>query len=79
MEALVILLVPLVALAIWAVAYFQPCAADPAAERARLDQHIAWLEERLAYAREKHWDEQMIGNLTAQLESARRQLEAQPG
>ncbi len=79
MEALVILLVPLVALFVWAVAYFQPRAVDPAVHRAQLGEHIAWLEERLAYARQKNWDEQMIGNLTAQLEAARRQLAAQQG
>lgn len=71
MEALVILLVPLVAFIIWAVAYFQPKTTDLAAEQQQLDQHIAWLEDRLAYGREKQWDEQMIANLTAQLAEAR--------
>ena len=71
MEAFVLLLVPLVAFFVWAVAYFQPKALDPMAERAQLDEHIAWLEERLAHARQKNWDEQMLANLTAQMESAR--------
>ena len=71
MEAVVILLVPLVALFVWAVAFFAPRSDDMAAEREQLDQHIAWLEDRLAYGRQKNWDEQMIGNLTAQLAEAR--------
>ena len=72
MEALVLLLVPLVALAVWAAAYLQPKSLDPVAEQAQLDEHIAWLEDRLAHAREKNWDEQMLANLTAQLTEARR-------
>ena len=73
MEALVILIVPLVALFIGAVAFFQPRRLDPAADRARVDQHIAWLEDRLAHARAKNWDEQMMENIRAQLEAARRE------
>ena len=79
MEALVILIVPLVALFIGAVAFFQPRPSDPAAERARVDQHIAWLEERLDHARARNWDEQMMANLHAQLAAAhheRRSLSA---
>ena len=71
MEALVLLLVPLVAFIIWAVAYFQPRTTDLAEERQQLDRHIAWLEDRLAYGRQKNWDEQMIANLNAQLAEAR--------
>lgn len=76
MEALVILIVPLVALFIGAVAFFQPRPSDPVAERARVDQHIAWLEDRLAHAREKNWDEQMMENLHAQLAAARHEQRA---
>jgi hypothetical protein len=72
MEALVILLVPLVALIIWAGAYFQTRSLDPATERAQLDQHIARLEERLAMAHQRNWDEQMISSLRGQLEIAQR-------
>ena len=70
-EALVILLVPLVALFVWAVAYFQPTRIDPEAECARRAEHIAWLEERLAHARRHDWDEQMMANLHLQLAEAR--------
>ncbi len=73
MEALVILIVPLIALFVWALAKFSAQPLDPSADRVQREQHIAWLEERLAHARAKDWDEQMIGNLTAQLEAARRQ------
>lgn len=72
MEALVLLLVPLVALVVWAAAYFQPKSLDPVADQAQLEEHIAWLEQRLAHAREKNWDEQMLANLTGQLTEARR-------
>jgi hypothetical protein len=73
MEAVVILIVPLVALLVGAIAFFQSRPVDMAAERSRLDQHIAWLEERLTHARRNNWDEQMMANLTAQLENARRE------
>lgn len=73
MEAVVILIVPLIALAVWAAAYFQPRRPDPAAENAQRAEHIAWLEDRLAHARRHNWDEQMMANLHAQLAEARRQ------
>ncbi|HEX2860923.1 MAG TPA: hypothetical protein VHN79_04755 [Lacunisphaera sp.] len=76
MEALVILLVPLVALLIWTVAFFQNQPLDVVTERARVDQHIAWLEERLEHARRKNWDEDMVGRLLAQLAEARREQRA---
>ncbi|HEY8994062.1 MAG TPA: hypothetical protein VIM71_05335 [Lacunisphaera sp.] len=78
MEALVILIVPLVALLIGAVAVFQARPVDAGAERSRLDQHIAWLEERLQHARQKNWDEDMIGRLIEQLEAARREQSVLP-
>lgn len=73
MEAVVIIIVPLIALLIGAMAVLAPRPVDVVAERARLDQHIDWLEERLRHAREKHWDDQMVGQITTQLEAARRQ------
>ncbi len=78
MEAVVIVLVPLIALLIGAMAVLAPRPVDVVAERARLDQHIAWLEDRLEHAREKHWDEDMIGRITAQLDDARAELAALP-
>jgi hypothetical protein len=78
MEAVVILIVPLVALLVGAVAFFQPRPSDPMAERVRLDEHIAWLEDRLAHAIDKRWDNQMMENLHAQLAAARRDRHALP-
>ena len=79
MEAFILLLVPLVAFAVWAAAYFQPKLLDAKAEQAQLAEHIAWLEERLVHARQKNWDEQMLANLTAQLTEARCRAETRPG
>lgn len=73
MEALFLLLVPVIAFLVWAVAYFQPKPPDSAAEHARRVERIAWLEERLAHARRHNWDEQMMANLHTQLAEARRE------
>ena len=73
MEALVILIPPLIALFIGAWAVFAPRQVDPVAERARLEQHIARLEESLHRARAANWDEQMITNLLDKLAAARRE------
>ena len=76
MEVLVIIIPPFVALIIGAVAFFAPPPKDPAVERVRLDEHIAWLEDRLVHARAGNWDEQMMDNLRTQLEAARRDQRA---
>lgn len=76
MEIFVIIIPPAIALIIGAVAFFAPRPKDPVAERARLDERIAWLEDRLTHARADHWDEQMMHNLHAQLEEARREQRA---
>ena len=76
MEALVILIPPLIALLIGAWAVFAPRRVDPVAERARLVAHIARLEESLNRARAANWDEQMITNLLDKLATARREQSA---
>ena len=76
MEALVIIIPPIIALLIGAWAVFAPRAIDPVAERARLDEHIARLEESLARARAGNWDEQMITNLLDKLAEAHREQRA---
>jgi len=79
MEAVVIIVVPLIAMLIAGWAIVAPRPVDIRADRAQMDQHIAWLEERLTYARQKNWDEQMTANLLAQLDDAqgkRRALQA---
>ena len=76
MEALVLIIPPIIALLIGAWAVFAPRAIDPVAERARLVEHIARLEESLARARAGNWDEQMITNLLDKLAEARREQNA---
>ena len=71
MEIFVIIIPPIIALLIGAMAYFAPQPKDPVAEQARLDERIAWLEERLVHARAGNWDEQMMANLHDQLATAR--------
>lgn len=72
MEVVVILVPIFVALILGAWAVLAPKPVDVKAERAQLDEHIAWLEDRLAHARERNWDEQMMENLMTQLATARR-------
>lgn len=73
MEIFVIIIPPIIALLIGAMAYFAPRPRDPVAERARLAERIAWLEDRLTHARAGKWDEQMMANLNDQMETARRE------
>jgi hypothetical protein len=76
LEALVIIIPPLIALLIGGWAVFAPRPVDVAAERKQLEEHLGWLEERLAHARARDWDEQMLANLHAQLADARRKQAA---
>ena len=72
MEVFVIIIPPFIALLIGAWAMLAPRPVDVVAERKQLDEHIAWLNERLAHARARNWDEQMIANLNDQMAEARR-------
>ncbi len=76
MEIFVIIIPPFIALIIGAVAIFAPRPKDPVVERKRVEEHIAWLESRLAHAQAGNWDEQMMHNLNTQLEAARREQRA---
>ncbi len=76
MEVFVILVPPFIALLIGAWAMLSPRQIDVAAEQKQLDEHIAWLQERLAHARARNWDEQMMANLHAQLAEAHRKQQA---
>jgi len=76
MEAFVIIIPPIIALLIGAWAILSPRPVDFVTERAQIDQHIAWLEDRLAHARAGNWDEQMMANLHAQMADARRKQSA---
>jgi hypothetical protein len=76
MEAVVIIIPPIIALLIGAWAVLSPRQIDVVAEQKQLNEHIAWLEERLVHARERNWDEQMMANLHAQMTEARRKQRA---
>lgn len=79
MEVFVIIIPPIVALIIGGWAVFAPRPVDIKVESIRLDQHIAWLEDRLAHARARNWDEQMMENLRDQLAAAHRQRQTLAG
>ena len=76
MEVFVIIIPPFIALLLGAWALLSPKPVDVVAERKQLDEHIAWLNERLAHARARNWDEQMLANLDAQMAEARRKQAA---
>jgi len=76
MEAVVIIIPPIIALLIGAWAVLAPRPIDVVAEQKQLSDHIIWLEERLAHARARNWDEQMMSNLHAQMNEARRKQRA---
>src|SRR6478735_7703698 len=61
-EVFVIIIPLFVALLLGAWAVLQPTPVDVVADRVRVDQHIAWLEERLAHARARNWDAQTMAN-----------------
>jgi hypothetical protein len=42
----------------------------------RLQAHVRWLEDRMRRAAVENWDEEMTATLSADLDLARRQLEA---
>jgi hypothetical protein len=75
-EVFVIIIPPFIALLLGAWALVAPRPVDVAAERKQLDEHITWLNERLAHARARNWDEQMMANLDAQMAEARRKQAA---
>ena len=76
MEVFVIIIPPFIALLIGAWALLAPRPVDAAAEQKQLDEHIAWLNERLDHARARNWDEQMMENLHAQMAAAQRTQQA---
>jgi hypothetical protein len=76
MEAFVIIIPPIIALFIGGWAVLAPRPVDAVAELKQIDEHLAWLEERLVHARAGNWDEQMMANLHLQLAEARRKRTA---
>jgi len=75
-EIFVIIIPPFIALLLGVWALLAPKPVDAVAEQKQLDEHIAWLNERLAHARARNWDEQMMANLEAQMAEARRKRQA---
>ena len=76
MEVFVIIIPPFIALLIGAWALLAPKPIDVAAEKKQLEEHIAWLNDRLVHAAAGNWDEQMMANLHAQMADARRKQQA---
>ena len=76
MEAVVILLVPLIAAAVYLSARFQAegIAINPQQELAQLQERLAWHEDRLRRAREKNWDDVMVGQIAGQVAETRNEL-----
>lgn len=76
MEALVILIVPLVALVIYLVSRTQTYGVPRNTEEqlTALRQQEAWHEHRLQHARAKNWDREMIHRISEELDDTRFQL-----
>ena len=76
MEALILPVIPLVALAVYLISRFQNYGAprNPQEEMEGLRQQLAWHEHRLQHAREKKWDRDMIHRITEELDDTRFQL-----
>ena len=76
-EALAIVAVFAIAAVIYVGAWVQsrdPALTKPAEELARLQQHAAWLEARLAVAQRENWDHEMAGSIAAELSVTHDQL-----
>jgi len=76
MEAVVIFVVPLIAVGIYLSARFSLSGrqVNPQEELARLQDQLAWHEDRLRRAKESNWDDSMIGQIAAQLADTRGEL-----
>lgn len=75
-ESSVILFVVLVASALFIGSRLmaQNARRDPVALRARLNESLAWHEERLRQAKEKNWDYDMINRIAGELAETQAQL-----
>jgi hypothetical protein len=77
-EALAVVAVFVVAVVAWLGAWLH--ARDPAnynarAEVERLRHHAVWLQQRLEVAQREAWSEDMVANLSDELDATVRQLE----
>ena len=76
-EALAIVVVFFVCIAIYFYARAQaadPSLQNPEQDRARLQQHAAWLQQRLRLAQQERWSSEMIAALNADLEGTNQAL-----
>jgi hypothetical protein len=76
-EALAILLVFAIIVAIYIAAWLQsrnPALSSPQKESARLQHHLAWLEQRLTTARREKWGHEMIAALAEEQAATGREL-----
>jgi hypothetical protein len=76
-EAFAVFLIFVIAIAAWFGAWLSsrnPANYRPIEEAARLEQHAAWLKQRLEVAQRENWDDEMIAPLAAELEAISREL-----
>lgn len=77
-EALAIVAVSLIAVAIYVVAWMQardPANRNPQLERVRLQHQVGWLEERLARAQREGWSPEMVAGIAAERAAVVAELE----
>lgn len=68
-EALALVAVFVIAVVIYFAMWMQtrdPALNKPHEERARMELHVKWLEERLARARREEWGAEMLANIAAE-------------
>jgi hypothetical protein len=76
-EAFAVLFVFVVAIAAWIGAWTQarnPSHDTVQEEIVRLQQHAAWLQQRLVLARRENWDEAMVSTIANELRATAHQL-----
>lgn len=77
-EAFAVLLVFAVSAAVYVAAWLSTrgsLSAHTVADLARLQQHEAWLRERLHRAEREQWGDEMIAGIAAELRAASRELD----
>jgi hypothetical protein len=76
MEAVILFVVPLIAVGVYFSARFSMSGrqVNPQEELARLQDQLAWHEDRLRRAKESNWDDGMIGQIAAQLTATQGEL-----
>ena len=75
-EALAVVLVFFVCIAIYIAARFQrQSAGDPAVEMERLKQHEAWLRERLLRAERENWGPDMTAGIAKELRATTQEID----